>query len=251
MRRTPAPRRNVIRRCSKPAWCRRRASRRRSRPPGRPQARWTRTAPRLRPPRSIWPTRGLHRRSTVWWACARSTPATSSTQPDTTGLLVVTQLQPIAVIFTLPEDQLPQVQALLRQGRTLVVDAYDRANANHLATGTLLTLDNQIDTTTGTAKLKAVFDNRDGALFPNQFVNIRLILEQRQRAIVIPTPALQSGSQGSFVYVVKPGDPPASLSGGATTSPGDQPHHYVEARPVTVNPHRGGADHPDPRRSAR
>ena len=155
---------------------------------------------------------------------------------DTTGLLVVTQLQPIAVIFTLPEDQLPQVQALLRQGRTLVVDAYDRANANHLATGTLLTLDNQIDTTTGTAKLKAVFDNRDGALFPNQFVNIRLILEQRPHATVIPTQALQSGSQGSFVYVVKPGDPPANLAAsGGTGSAGDQPHYYVEARPVTVN----------------
>ena len=153
---------------------------------------------------------------------------------DTTGLLVVTQLQPIAVIFTLPEDQLPQVQSLIRQGRTLVVDAYDRANANHLATGQLLTLDNQIDTTTGTAKLKAVFDNRDNALFPNQFVNIRLILEQRPRAIVIPTPALQTGSQGSFVYVIKPGNPP-----GYTPVPdapvSNLPPYYVESRPVTVD----------------
>ncbi len=159
---------------------------------------------------------------------------------DATGLLVVTQLQPIAVIFTLPEDQLPQVQALLRQGRTLTVEAYDRANSNHLATGTLLTIDNQIDTTTGTAKLKAVFDNRDGALFPNQFVNIRLVLEQRPHAIVIPTPALQSGSQGTFVYVVKPGNPPGyqpALGG----FPSKLPPYYVEARPVSVNLTEGPA----------
>jgi membrane fusion protein, multidrug efflux system len=153
---------------------------------------------------------------------------------DTTGLLVVTQLQPIAVIFTLPEDQLPQVQALIRQGRTLVVDAYDRANATHLATGQLLTIDNQIDTTTGTAKLKAVFDNRDSALFPNQFVNIRLILEQRPRALVIPTPALQSGSQGSFVYIVKPGNPP-DYTPVPDAPVSTLPPYFVEPRPVTVD----------------
>lgn len=128
---------------------------------------------------------------------------------DSTGLLVVTQLQPIAVIFTLPEDQLPQVQAVIKRGGTLAVEAYDRSNTTHLASGKLLTLDNQIDTTTGTVKAKAVFDNRDGALFPNQFVNVRLILQDRPNAIVIPAAALQTGSQGTFVYVVKPGQPPA------------------------------------------
>jgi membrane fusion protein, multidrug efflux system len=128
---------------------------------------------------------------------------------DSTGLLVVTQLQPIAVIFTLPEDQLPQVQAVIGRGGTLAVEAYDRSNTTHLASGKLLTLDNQIDTTTGTVKAKAVFDNRDRALFPNQFVNVRLILQDRPNAIVIPAPALQTGSQGTYVYVVKPGQPPA------------------------------------------
>src|SRR5579862_6837326 len=98
---------------------------------------------------------------------------------DSTGLLVVTQLQPIAVIFTLPEDQLPQVQTVMKSGGSLTVEAYDRSNSTHLATGKLLTLDNQIDTTTGTVKAKAVFDNKDKSLFPNQFVNVRLILQDR------------------------------------------------------------------------
>jgi len=133
---------------------------------------------------------------------------------DATGLMLVTQLHPITVIFTLPEDQLPQVLKLSRNGVKLAVEAYDRSEATHLATGTVLTVDNQIDTTTGTVKVKAVFDNKDGALFPNQFVNVRLILEQRQNAVVIPAAALQTGTQGNFVYVVKEGQPPAQLAGG-------------------------------------
>ncbi len=123
---------------------------------------------------------------------------------DANGLLVVTQLQPIAVIFTLPEDQLPTVLKGLREGRKLVVEAFDRSETTHLASGTLLTVDNQIDTTTGTIKAKAIFENKDGALFPNQFVNIRLILEQRPNALVVPAAAIQTGSNGNFVYVVKP-----------------------------------------------
>jgi len=178
---------------------------------------------------------------------------------DSTGLLVITQLQPIAVIFTLPEDHLPDVLKLTRGGHKLAVDAYDRSGATHLASGTLLTVDNQIDTTTGTVKVKAVFDNKDGALFPNQFVNVRLILQERQNAIVIPSAALQTGSQGSFVYVVKPGDPPAdqqgagvnpnkpARSGGTRSRTGtgadaggagqnkDVQHYYAEARPVKVD----------------
>ena len=128
---------------------------------------------------------------------------------DTTGLLVVTQLQPIAVIFTLPEDQLQQVLALVRAGHKLAVDAFDRAESLKLASGTLLTVDNQIDTTTGTVKVKAVFDNKDGKLFPNQFVNVRLILDQRQNSLVVPAAALQTGVNGSFVYVAKQGTAPA------------------------------------------
>jgi len=130
---------------------------------------------------------------------------------DTNGLLVVTQLQPIAVIFTLPEDQLPEVLKRTRGGSRLAVEAFDRAASTHLASGSLLTVDNQIDTATGTVKAKAVFDNRDGALFPNQFVNIRLILQEKQNAIVIPAAALQTGTQGNFVYLLKQGQPPAEL----------------------------------------
>ena len=142
---------------------------------------------------------------------------------DATGLLVVTQLQPIAVIFTLPEDQLPQVQSVMKSGGSLTVEAYDRSNSTHLATGKLLTLDNEIDPTTGTVKAKAVFDNKDQALFPNQFVNVRLILQDRPNAIVVPAAALQTGAQGSFVFVVKPGQPPAnadSTGGGSGATAG-------------------------------
>jgi multidrug efflux system membrane fusion protein len=132
---------------------------------------------------------------------------------DANGLVVLTQLQPIAVIFTMPEDQLPQVLKMIRGGRKLVVEAYDRSQATKLATGSLLTLDNEIDTTTGTVKAKAVFDNKDGALFPNQFVNVRLILEERQNALVLPAAGVQSGTTGNFVYLVKPGNPPAGAGG--------------------------------------
>ena len=128
---------------------------------------------------------------------------------DTTGLVVITQVHPIAVIFTLPEDQIPEVRAAMKGGKKLVVEAYDRTDAHQIATGTLLTIDNQIDTTTGTAKLKAVFDNQDGALFANQFVNVRLILSQRPNAIVVPTAAIESGNQGDYVFVVNPGPTPA------------------------------------------
>jgi multidrug efflux system membrane fusion protein len=143
---------------------------------------------------------------------------------DATGLLVVTQLQPIGVIFTIPEDQLPTVIETMRGGHKLVAEAYDRSESTKLATGTLLTLDNEIDTTTGTVKAKAVFDNRDGALFPNQFVNVRLILEERANSLVMPAAAMQNGASGSFVYLLKKGAPPKQTdddstgAGGAGTS---------------------------------
>jgi multidrug efflux system membrane fusion protein len=132
---------------------------------------------------------------------------------DATGLLLVTQLQPIAVLFTLPEDQLPDVLHRVHAGQKLPVEAYDRSAATHLASGTVLTLDNQIDSTTGTDKVKAVFPNRDGALFPNQFVNVRLILQQRPDALVVPASAIQTGSQGNFVFLMKQGMPPGAGGG--------------------------------------
>ena len=139
---------------------------------------------------------------------------------DATGLLVVTQLHPIAVIFTLPEDELPQVQQVMRGSGNLAVEAYDRSNSTHIASGKLLTLDNQIDTTTGMVKAKAVFDNRDNALFPNQFVNVRLILQDRPNALVVPAAAIQSGAQGHFVFAVRAGLPPASDSDSADGAAG-------------------------------
>ena len=151
---------------------------------------------------------------------------------DSTGLVVITQVHPIAIIFTLPEDQLPQVQQAMKGGHKLVVEAYDRTDAHKIASGTLLTIDNQIDTTTGTAKLKAVFDNQDGSLFANQFVNVRLILNQRPNAIVVPTAAIESGNQGDYVFVVNPGPTPSDkirnlpgqTSSNATTSGGKSMH---------------------------
>jgi multidrug efflux system membrane fusion protein len=121
---------------------------------------------------------------------------------DATGMVVITQLQPIAVLFTIPEDSLPQVTQKLRAGIQLPVDAYNRDNSKRLASGKLITLDNQIDNTTGTSKLKAVFDNKDNALFPQQFVNIRLLVDTLGNQLVVPNVAVQNGQQGTFVYVV-------------------------------------------------
>lgn len=122
---------------------------------------------------------------------------------DTTGLLLLTQMHPIAVIFTLPEDQLASVAQHMRGG-ALQVDAYSRDDQTKLASGKLLTIDNQIDVTTGTAKLKAVFDNQEQALWPNQFVNCRLLLEIRKNSTVVPAAAIQRGPQGTYVFTVKP-----------------------------------------------
>ncbi|HEV2214297.1 MAG TPA: efflux RND transporter periplasmic adaptor subunit, partial [Terracidiphilus sp.] len=124
---------------------------------------------------------------------------------NTTNLVVINQFRPIAVYFTLPENQLPQVLQRLAADNRMAADAYDRSDVTKLATGTLLTADNQIDTTTGTDKLKAVFANDDEALFPNQFVNIHLVLENRPNALVVPTAAVQSGVSGTFVWVIRKG----------------------------------------------
>ena len=123
---------------------------------------------------------------------------------DTTGMLVITQVQPITVVFTAAEDSLPQIQERLRRGDRPIVEAFDRAQTKKIATGTLLTFDNLIDTTTGTIKLKATFPNADNALFPNQFVNARLLVNKQRGVTLIPTAAIQRNAQGAFVYLVKP-----------------------------------------------
>src|SRR5579863_2464451 len=138
---------------------------------------------------------------------------------DTNPMLILTQLQPSAVTFTLPEDQLATVAQHMKNS-TLLVEAYSRDDQTKLATGKLQTIDNQIDQTTGTAKLKAVFDNKDNQLWPNQFVNANLLLETRKNSTVVPTAALLRGPEGTFVYLVKP-------------------DKTVEARPVTVSVTQG------------
>jgi len=121
---------------------------------------------------------------------------------DTTGIAVITQLQPIAVLFTIPEDNLQPVLKSLRNGQHLPVQAFDRDFKTRLASGSLLTIDNTIDQSTGTSKLKAVFPNTDSALFPNQFVNIRLLIDTKRNAVIVPAAAVQRGPDGTFVYVV-------------------------------------------------
>jgi len=122
---------------------------------------------------------------------------------DANGLIVITQIDPISVIFAIPEDSLPQVQQAMRGGRQLSVEAYDRDLKHKLATGSLMTIDNQIDPTTGTVKFKAVFPNKEGALFPNQFVNARLLVNTVHDVVLIPNAAIQHSPQSAFVYVVK------------------------------------------------
>ena len=123
---------------------------------------------------------------------------------DQNGLVVITQLQPITVVFTITEDNVRSVMKKLQAGEKLAVDAYDRENKVKLASGVLLTVDNQIDPTTGTVKLKAQFSNDDYSLFPNQFVNVRMLVNVKQGATVINSAAIQRGTQGTFVYVMKP-----------------------------------------------
>jgi len=140
---------------------------------------------------------------------------------DVNGFVVITQLQPITVIFPIPEDNLPPVIAALNAGRRLPVEAFNRQQTEKLATGVLLTVDNQIDQTTGTVKLKATFDNADSKLFPNQFVNARLLIDEKKGVLIAPSAALQRGPQGAYVYVVKA-------------------DHTASVRPVTVGEVQSG-----------
>ncbi len=123
---------------------------------------------------------------------------------DQNGIVVITQLQPIAVVFSLAEDNIRQIMRKINSGARLVVEAYDRDQKQKLAVGTLQSVDNQIDPTTGTVKLKAVFPNRNNELFPNQFVNARLLVEVKPGALIVPAAAIQRGPQGTYVYAVKP-----------------------------------------------
>jgi multidrug efflux system membrane fusion protein len=129
----------------------------------------------------------------------------NQTSATTSALAIITQIQPITVIFTIAEDSIGEVQAQMRHGPPLPVEAFNRTEATKIATGKLLTLDNQIDTTTGTVKLRALFDNNDEALFPNEFVNARLLVKTFRGATLIPTNAIQHNGQEAFVYVIRKG----------------------------------------------
>jgi len=153
---------------------------------------------------------------------------------STTALVVITQLQPITVIFSIAEDSLSQIQQQLRKGKTLTVDAFDREGSTKLASGTLLTLDNVIDPTTGTLKLKAIFDNRDNALFASQFVNVKLLVDTQHNVTLIPTPAIQRNAQGAFAYVIKSDQTasirtitPGTTDGSVTAVQGLEPQEVV------------------------
>jgi multidrug efflux system membrane fusion protein len=139
---------------------------------------------------------------------------------NTTGVAVVAQLQPITVIFPVPEDNLPDILSQLKAGVPLQVYAYDRANIRSLATGRVTALDSQIDTTTGTARLRAQFDNGDTALFPNQFVNAQLVVKALHNVVTVPTAAIQNGAPGTYVYVINAND-------------------SVSVRPVSIGPTDG------------
>ncbi len=140
---------------------------------------------------------------------------------DQNGMVVITQLQPITVLFTIPQDNLPFLLKRFKSGEKIPVDAYDREQKNKLASGRLVSVDNQIDTTTGTVRLKAEFDNQDSVLFPNQFVNAKMLIDTRRDVTTIPSAAIQRGMQGVFVYVVKE-------------------DKTVALRPLTTGPVEGG-----------
>ena len=147
-------------------------------------------------------------------------PGNLVTANSGTTLVVVTQMQPITVIFTVPEDNLEQVLEQMRKGDKLPVEAWDRSNAAQIATGQLLTVDNQIDTTTGTVKLRAEFANSNGALFPNQFVNARLLVETLQNQVLVPSSAIQHNGDTAFVYVIEKG--PATAAGSPVSGTGGE-----------------------------
>jgi len=176
---------------------------------------------------------------------------------STTSLVVITQLQPITVIFSIAEDHLSQIQQQLLKGKKLTVDAFDREGSTKLASGTLLTLDNVIDPTTGTLKLKAIFDNKDNALFASQFVNVKLLVDTQRNVTLIPTPAIQRNAQGAFVYVINSDQTasmrtiiPGTTDGSVTAVQGVEPQDVVavngfdkllDGAKVSIRPPTGGS----------
>jgi multidrug efflux system membrane fusion protein len=153
---------------------------------------------------------------------------------DTNGLLVITQVQPISVIFTIAEDQLQPVLKKMRSGQQLKVEAWDRELTNKISTGYLATHDNQIDQTTGTLKLRAMFDNKDDSLFPNQFVNARMLVEQKNGVTLVPGAAVQRNSQNIFVYIVKPDQTVTVKAVTVGTTEGDQAEITSGVKPGDV-----------------
>jgi multidrug efflux system membrane fusion protein len=153
---------------------------------------------------------------------------------DQNGLLVITQIQPISVIFTIPQDQVPVVLGKMRAGQRLRVDAYDRDMKEKLAEGWLTTIDNQIDPTTGTVKLRGAFGNQDNALFPNQFVNARLLVEEKRGVTLVPSAVLQRSSQMAYVYVVKPDSTVTIRQVTLGTTEGDQSEITAGLAPAEV-----------------
>jgi membrane fusion protein, multidrug efflux system len=133
-------------------------------------------------------------------------PGNYVTIGDATGICTITLMQPMSVLFTIPEDSLPSVRKRIKDGASLEVTALDRAQKNTLGTGKLSSTDNQVDTTTGTVKLRAMFDNADESLFPNQFVNVKLLVDTVKDATTVPVAAIQRGQPGIYVYLVQPDD---------------------------------------------
>ena len=148
---------------------------------------------------------------------------------DTTGIVVITQIDPISVVFTTPEDNLPRISARLNSGAKLQVTVLDRANVNALATGTLTTYDSQIDVTTGTIKMRATFDNPNAVLFPNQFVNVRLLVDTMTGAALAPNAAIQIGPSGNFVYLLN--DDSTVSKRDIVSGPGRRQAHGDRLRP--------------------
>jgi multidrug efflux system membrane fusion protein len=156
---------------------------------------------------------------------------------DTTGLVVITQLQPITVVFNLPEDNIAQIQKRVASGKPVAVDAYDRNLTHKLATGKLMAIDNQINQSTGTVAIKAIFDNKDDVLFPDQFVNARMLIDTVANAVLVPTAAIQHTPTSSFVYVFKKGDPATTKPSAADT--GAKPEGDAKAHGKSRGPDSG------------
>lgn len=167
-------------------------------------------------------------------------PGNLVTANSGTTLVVVTQMQPITVIFTIPEDNIEQVLTAMRRGASLPVEAWDRSNANQLGTGRLLTVDNLIDTTTGTVKLRAEFANSNGALFPNQFVNAKLLVQTLQNQVLVPSSAIQHNGDLAFVYVIEKGPGTASPEASAN---GESPKGTATAEGSHAGAATGAAGH--------